>query len=295
MLSSRPKIIFDTSVINQLEDRGADSEPLMRGLELGYQVCLTAMTADEILSITKNPERREALLKRFGRLLSNSRCIWPPNEVVRLHVLNYQHDRSQYDWRRVDVRAQAYEDVIARRTYPDISIEQRKVHLELKKQFEKAWKSLRPKLDDIIAKDPSQRLSDFREAADASIKPGGVLWGFGKGLYDHATGSTADGGITDDEVEVFIDVCPPFRAACYAFVMAWFNYSLSRTDVRIAKAGRNDLMMAVYLPYCDRFLTQDFAQHKDLTEIASAARLQSEVTFFEEFSRSFNLMTLARP
>jgi hypothetical protein len=80
-------------------------------------------------------------------------------------------------------------------------------------------------------------------------------------------------------------------------LLGWirFNYSLSRTDVRIAKAGRNDLMMAVYLPYCDRFLTQDFAQHKDLTKIASAARLQSEVTFFEEFSRSFNLMTLARP
>jgi hypothetical protein len=87
-----------------------------------------------------------------------------------------------------------------------------------------------------------------------------VLWGLGKGLYDRATGNTADAGISDDEVKVFIDVCPPFRAACYALVMAWFNYSLSPTHVRIPKAGRNDLMMAFYLPYCDRFVTQDFAQ-----------------------------------
>jgi hypothetical protein len=162
-------------------------------------------------------------------------------------------------------------------------------------QFEKGWKSLRPKLDDIIARDPSQRLSNFKEAADASVKPGGVLWGFGKWLYDDATGATADTGISDDEVKVYIEVCPPFRAVCHAFVMAWFNYSLSPTHDKIPKAGRNDLMMAVYLPYCDRFVTQDFAQHKDLTEIASAAKLQSEVTFFEEFSRSFNLMTLDRP
>ena len=32
-----------------------------------------------------------------------------------------------------------------------------------------------------------------------------------------------------------------------------------------------------------------------MSHLTSAARLQSEVTFFEEFSRSFNLMTLARP
>jgi hypothetical protein len=81
----------------------------MRGLETGYLICLTAMSADEIISITTNPQRREALLNRFGWLLSRARCIWPPNEVVRLHVSAYQHDPSQYDWHRVDVRAREYE------------------------------------------------------------------------------------------------------------------------------------------------------------------------------------------
>jgi hypothetical protein len=70
--------------------------------------------------------------------------------------------------------------------------------------------------------------------------------------------------------------------------MAWYNYSLSPTHVKIPKAGRNDLMMAAYLPYCDRFLTQDYAQHRDLTAIASAANVQTEVTFFEQFCQSFN-------
>src|ERR1019366_2356582 len=41
-MSSKPKIIFDTTAINRLEDSGTDSEPLMRGLESGYLLCLTA-------------------------------------------------------------------------------------------------------------------------------------------------------------------------------------------------------------------------------------------------------------
>ena len=287
-MSSKPRIILDTTAINRLEDSGTDSEPLMRGLESGYLICLTAMSADEIISITKNPQRREALLNRFGWLLSDARCIWPPNEVVRLHVIAYQHDPGHYDWHRVNMRAKEYEDAIPRRAYPDdISLQQRKVQFELEEQWAKSWKSLRPKLDEIIARDPKQHLASFRDAAQASINPGGVLWGFGKGLYDHATGNKDD-GITDDEVKAFIKVCPPFRAACYALVMAWYNLSLSPTHVKIPKAGRNDLMMATYLPYCDRFLTQDFAQHRDLSAIALAAGLQTEVTLFEQFSQSFN-------
>jgi len=57
-MSSKPKIIFDTTAINRLEDSGTDSEPLMRGLESGYLLCLTAKRR-QIISITKNPQRRE--------------------------------------------------------------------------------------------------------------------------------------------------------------------------------------------------------------------------------------------
>ena len=287
-MSPKPKIIFDTSAINCLENSGTDSEPLMRGLESGYQICLTAMSADEIISITKNSQRREALLNRFGWLLSNARCIWPPNEVARLHIIAYQNDPVRYDWRRVDVRARAYEDAIPRRTYlNDVSSAQRKVQFELEGQWTKSWNSLRPKLAEIITRDPSQRLSNFGEAAEASTKPGGVLWGFGIGLYKHALEGRAP-ELSDAEIKAFIDVCPPFRAACFALVKAWFNHSLCPTHDGTPKAGRNDLMMAAYLPYCDKFLTQDYAQRRDLSDICSVADIPSEVIFFQEFSEGFN-------
>jgi hypothetical protein len=59
----------------------------MRALECGYEVLLTAMSADEIIS-TKSPARRDTVLSRFGRLLYKAQCLWPPQEIVRLLVLS---------------------------------------------------------------------------------------------------------------------------------------------------------------------------------------------------------------
>jgi hypothetical protein len=143
-------------------------------------------------------------------------------------------------------------------------------------------------LDEIIKRNPDQRLLTFDEAADACVKPGGVLWGFGTGLYMRALDAEQP-EITDEEIGLFIDQCPPFRAACYCFVKAWFNFSLSPTHIRSAKAGRNDLMMAAYLPYGDIFLTNDYAQRRDLSDIARVARISCEVTDYQTFSRSFDL------
>jgi len=75
-MTARPRIVFDTTGINELEKGGPASEPLMRVLECGYEVILTAMSAGEIIS-TNSATRREALLSRFGKLLYSAKCLWP--------------------------------------------------------------------------------------------------------------------------------------------------------------------------------------------------------------------------
>lgn len=288
-LNPKTKVILDTSAINALEDFGPRSDALMGALAVGYDLRLTAMSADEIIALANNPERRDALLRRFSWLLNSAECIWPPNEIVRLHVKAYHNSPNHYDWHQVDVRAREYEQAISRRILPlDISAEQRRVHLELEVQFRRAWNSLRPKLDEVIKRTPSQRLRTFNEAADACVKDGGVLWGFGAGLYAHALKINGP-ELTDEQVRPFIEQSPPFRAACYCLVKAWFNFSLRPTHERIPKAGRNDLMMAVYLPYGDMFLTSDYAQKCDLTDIATVAGIPCEVTAFHDFDRSFDV------
>jgi hypothetical protein len=188
------------------------------------------------------------------------------------------------------VRATEYEQAVSSRTLPeDLFEETRKLQFQLHKEFEHGWASLRPKLDEIIKRDPTQELNSFEEAAQASTKPGGVLWGFGIGLFNKALEGKVVPEMTDEQIQPFIDACPPFRAVCYSFVKAWYNFSLSPTQDSTPKAGRNDLMMSAYLPYCDKFLTADYAQCKDLQDIARAAGLQCSVFSLQEFSDSFAL------
>lgn len=281
----RPRIIFDTSGINKLEDGGSTSEPLMKALECGYEVILTSMSADEIIS-NKNALRREALLSRLGRFLSRAQCLWPPHEIVRLLVRAYILNPDRFDWATVDVRAIAYEDAIPRRDFDDpLCVRQREEQFKVEEQFDKIWKGLRPKLDEILQKDPSKRPTTYKQAVEIAAVHGRLLWHFGAGLYERVAGKEP----TDAEIKAFMDVCPPLCATCYGLVMAWYNGSL-RTPDGTPTAKRNDLFMAAYLPYCDKFVTADWAQRKELNEIAAEAKIGCEILSFEQFEQSFSLV-----
>jgi hypothetical protein len=51
--------------------------------------------------------------------------------------------------------------------------------------------------------------------------------------------------------------------------------------------GRNDLMMAAYLPYCGRFVAHDWPQEERLREISAEARIDCEGISYENFSVGF--------
>jgi hypothetical protein len=183
------------------------------------------------------------------------------------------------------VRARTYEEAIPRRDFDDpLCVQQRKEQFRVQNQFEKMWKGLRPKLDEILKKDLTKRPTTYQQAVEIATMERGVLWSFGAGLYERVAGKEP----SDAEIKASMDVCPPFRATCYGLVMAWYNGSL-RTPDGTATANRNDLMMAAYLPYCDKFVTADWAQRKELTEIAIEAKVGCEILSFEQFEQSFSV------
>jgi hypothetical protein len=277
-----PRIIFDTSGINRLEDSGAASAPLMRGLTCGFDVILTGTSFDELVA-TPTLERREALLRRCDWLLHSAKCLCPPNEILRRLISAHLRDASRFQWFDVDVRAWDYEAAIPRRIFDDaVCVQQKRQHFQLEKSFRQFWKRLRPKLDEILAKDPSKRPNSYREAVAIAVRAGGVLWGVGQRLYRHVSGSEP----AEADVRSFMDACPPFRAACYGLVMAWYNFSLRPQQDTTPPAGRNDLMTAAYLPYCERFVSDDWPQRRDLSEVATEAGLACEILSFEAFYRS---------
>ena len=53
------------------------------------------------------------------------------------------------------------------------------------------------------------------------------------------------------------------------------------------KAGRLDLFMATYLPYCDRFVTKDRGQYNSLSFVASEAGMPTEVQTYYGFRQSW--------
>lgn len=288
-MSPMPTIGFDTRAINQLEDGGAQAEHLMKALQCGFEVRLPAMSADEVLATPakKNP-RRELLLARCQRLLASGHCLWPPHEILRLAISEHFRNPAQFDWRLVDVRARVYERAIIDRDFTDhLCVQQRNEQFEVEEKFRKMWRELRPKLDEVLAKEPSKRPTSYQEAVFIASQEGGVLWGFGQVLYRHVTDST----LTEAEVKAFIDLCPPFRAACYALVMSWYDGALkpSLPDEN-QPAGRNDLLMATYMPYCGRFVADESSQTPALRDIAAAASIDCEVLPYEHLDASLGVV-----
>jgi hypothetical protein len=89
-------------------------------------------------------------------------------------------------------------------------------------------------------------------------------------------------------LKTFLDACPPVRSYVYALELTLYDRSIRPSKVGPAyKAGRNDQMMAVFLPYCDQFLTDDNQQQKGLHEVALAANIPVKVRLFNDFCSSF--------
>jgi len=280
-----PTIGFDTSAINALENEGLLSEPLMAGLEAGFHVLLLGLSAEEVIS-TRKEARRQALLSRIRRLLRSGECLWPPHEILRLQVEAYFRNPWAFDWTRVSARARPYEEgLLAQDFPPDLCKEQQTEQSKVIENFENLWTALRPKLDAVIAQG-AKRPQSFAEAMrEVAMVDGGLFWHVARGLYERVSRTP----VNAVELRAFVAACPPFRATCYAMMMAWFNFALKlRQPNEPDPPGRNDLLMAVYLPYCGRFVAKDWPQERDLRQIAAQAEIACEVLSFGDFSAGFS-------
>jgi hypothetical protein len=280
-----PRIAFDTSALNAFAKDGSRSEPYIKALNCGFDVMLTGMSVDELLS-TSDPDRREMLIASCQRLLASGRCVSPPNDIMASLVSAHAKNPARFDWRRVDIRAQVYERAIIDRDFTDeLCVEQLKEQQLVEEEFMGYWEQLRSKLEPIIAKDPGKRPTSYKQAVEiATLSTPNVLWGIGRGLYSRVSGVP----LTDADIKAFLDVCPPFRAACYGLLGSWYDVALAPLVYK-KLAGRNDQMMSVYLPYCSRFVSQDKKQSERLGDIAAEAKVECEVVSYKTFCEGFEV------
>jgi hypothetical protein len=253
----RPKVILDTCVINALEDHGAVASPLMRKLAWEFEVLVSFANLEEIISTTSTGERL-ALVNRFERLRRSGKCLVPPTELTELMVLSHAGAPRGFEWRAVDVwLSAASEEMIAKREYlGDEFCEQHKAEMrEFENRFTQALKSARPALDGI----PSEERPEYKELVEGDHNNGRFICNLIAGIYRTVSGSQ----LSDAEVDGLLDACPPLRALALGQLKGFHVWSLrGHQGIKGKPAGRADLAMAAYLPYCHWFVTNDFGQRE---------------------------------
>jgi hypothetical protein len=281
---SLPTIAFDTSVINWMAKDASRSESFIAALRSGFSVQLTGMVVGELIS-TQNPTKRELLIACCQKLLSSGRSIWPPHEIIRLLILAHHGNPIGFDWRRVDISAPEYARAIVERDFDDaLCLEEWKMQKHLEDQFLNHWRDLGTTLQPLFVEKPSLRPKTYAKAVVVATQKTSILFAIAQGLY----AKVATVKLNDAEIKGFMDVCPPFRASCYAVLGSWFDCSLKYPPPK-NPAGRNDHMMAAYLPYCERFVTRDKKQATRLKEIAKETQINCDVRYYDEYVASFDV------
>ena len=161
--------------------------------------------------------------------------------------------------------------------YERVSLEQRISAVETAGQFDEVFLAPRPIFQRLRETEKESWSKSAAELAQALQKPGGAY----------------RAKATFFVIGRFVRECPPFRALLAAIVFAQYERSISE-EVKPKLAGRNDLFMAGYLPYCDEFISNDHPQQQALRKIVSMAELPTSVRWYKEFSGQLSLSSAAK-
>lgn len=279
MVSRKPTLVFDTSVINQLTAEN-DFPALAAGLTAAYFIRLTGSNIGELVATTRS-EKREQLLDTCQRLLASGECIDPFNWIVEKHTKAFDQNPRQYDWKKVNVYNCAIEQEVIRRAFigDELARQEKEGATEAKGSFEKIFCSPRPAFDKTFSRG-TERPTTFADFVTRLQKPGGAFWtGYGQWLYARNIKDEPD----EAKVRDFAARCPPFLMMVLAAVMAQYRRAIVETPKRRKRAGRVDLLMSVYLPYCRVFVTHDDDQEACLREMAAVADLDTEIFSYRDF------------
>jgi hypothetical protein len=278
------RIIFDTSGLNALAD-DSESRPITKSLAVGFQVRLSETNISEIAATPKQ-ERRLHLLDLCKHLVQAGEVIRPYHWIVQEMARQYTTDPARFDWRQVEVRFPELEEEVARRRFLEnagISDEMRADNDATNSDFELLFRKSRGMLAPLFEeyKATNVSISDVLDLLTVEESP---LWALAGDVYGKATGRH----LTRPEIHEFIECCPPLRAILLGICIGQYHWGVKKErEQALYKAGALDLFMTVYLPFCDRFITNDSGQCNALRLVAERAGFATEVCMYADFRRGF--------
>jgi hypothetical protein len=276
----------DTSALNRLAD-DPDSDALIAGLRSGFHVRLTFTSVSEVIS-NADAERRRKLHRVCRLLLSAGDCIDPQHEIIEKMVAQFEL-ASSFDWREVSVEFPTARDEIARReNFSDEEAKQeREQQEELKKQFVQVYDNAKPAFDRLFKGGVEKVPRNLAELVARLQIPEGAFWTLAGNLYARVGKKPSDEAL----MRQFTVECDPFRALLIALCAAQYDLCLRPERVGPSfRSGRNDTLMAICLPYCHQFVTNDTGQLACYREIVLVAGLEVAIRSYEEFRNGFSVM-----
>jgi len=284
-MDSRERLIFDTSGLNALANE-PDLPVIAKCLGISSCVRLTETNLAEIAA-TANTHKRSSLIETCQRLVGVGECIGPHHWIIEQQVRLHAARPDIFNWQRLDVRMRALEEEIARPRFLNddtVAAESRAHFQQTARAFDQLFRDAREAFP--IPKDERIQIT-LPDVVELSLAEGSAHWRMAADIYERYSGTRP----SDDEVRAFVRLCPPFDAMMLSTCVAHFHRSVR--DFRLPAvydAGRLDLMCSVYLPYCDRFITNDDGQRNALSAIAGLAGLETKVVAYSEFRQSWLLV-----
>lgn len=280
-----PVIIFDTSGVNWLLAE-ADLPAILSGLRCGFFLRVMANTFSEIAA-TRSAEQRAPLVSLATQLCSMGECVLPFNWLLEAHIKTFDSNVA-YDWRNVPISTARLQDLIARGGFftDELAIAEHECSVRLQNQFEEPFNGLRPEYKRVFDS-VGRRFRDFSEFRALMFGENGAYWELAAGLYRHEVSTQPSA----DTINNFVSACPPFHALLLAHARALYERCVPEKPATTFKklAKRIDTYMAIYLPYCDQFVTADDDQHRCFNTVVSELKLSTTVLTYNDFRKGLLL------
>jgi hypothetical protein len=277
-MPSKPRIIFDTSGLNAIA-ADPDSACLIPSLSEGFHPRITETCASEIAA-TRARDARLRLLNVCRRLASIGDCILPYNLILRRMARSHASNPSKFGWRAVDI---SWSNLIVELNKNEFfhddnfSREAREWNKALNAEYLKMWREVRPLAHQNDDDESPIAIEDVFEVFGGDESPG---WGLAADMYENPTGVR----LSKKEAKAFADLCPPMKAALYAQAVGQYHWAV-KPEVAPAtyKAGALDLFSGAYLPFCEKFITNDEGQYHALKLVTEKIGLATEVCLYRDF------------
>lgn len=268
---------FDTSALNRLHD-DPERKSIARGIVVTNRIYISGLNIIEACA-TGDAKRRQSLIGLLKELSGNYRPLAIPNELLQTLAVAY----AKRDTKPVITIDERQNGIwIALNAPTEIGDEERQEVLtwkvQLEESFRDAHRTARDAFQELFTSGRSPRPRTVSALIRHYVQNEDFLYEVVSPIYLRSTGKE----LPRNELRQFLVDVPSWQQ----YFLGWAHSVYSRT-IRETKygvktnAGTIDLWCAVYLCFCDVFVTDDQAQRRALRILNVFNRRRTRVISYD--------------